>query len=1219
MAFQRVTETGDAGVYAWQDLTSANSSWCGYLLRQGAGAASTLTAEEAWSGYWGVPIQQLNGGIYLFCRSVPTDYPGLLARLSTYVEGLNQASQSGFRYVMWLENPNAADTLRGQQIPFVRGSSDMAGQVPVAASLKFRNIVFQIATGVSVTGDSTVPSLQLLPFGSASTLQFINTLGTPKVFGAVQSAATVGIGGTSGGRLEMRLRIRASDSVLQNDLVTMRTGVQYFYQRPKPISPQPEDTSFGDGATELVGMLNPVLDSTAAGNAMLRVWLDPIEHLDVERTAFLFVDDAGGSPPSFVSYFVSDAGATVTLLPASGSAGFVLSEEMYPLSFLNPGTQQTPTYYFTQVGSFELSSSAPAGNVNLLCGLAATETIGFVTGGTPAQTSLLTFFPRQPAFAPQYPLLAINLNEPNSPPPLPQLLTASYTTCWATVTPKPVPTPDDPVAGNTFYSQPHGAALFGNVGLADAAGADKDGPPSLGFFQTRLADLGTATAAQSFPLTPYRGSRLFWNADSAGLPGPFETAIVSPTRKVAVTSIVAAAGTTTPVTAGTADRKLTTTPQGLLAEIGTDRAARWQSILLGTNVDRGKTYKLEFRNIDTDLQSAFQTSQQFLVITKPKKPWNVAGDTTFDNLMSVEGWPFRIRSMQDAAPGDYSNVMIFKFLPGRISDLVKNPSNWTSADQFNDAGPQGLALVSQWLQDYIANARSMAGSSGSSQASYFENFLELVDSETWNGILMLKTDVEVSAFPAELRGLLGGIDLTSFNAHHLGVNVNFVQVDAAGAPQISGNSSIFGLIYYVDAAYQAQLALGANPDRPIAVAPGPYGFSVLTLKVLFENTAIRSFECRVQLTINQFFGESVLGIVEPAGLPLNLPSNSILLDGAYEDHGGQSAFTLGSKTSRLFLLNSNVLGTVEAVQTTYATLTPTTGSASDMVHARFSIAGYMNFKPVTDLDVFSFGSDWIDGKPGNSQGLYFSNLFLDVSFPGATPTQTTFSFITSDLTLNVVQSTSRRMSLYANFPLKLDSLLEGTASATPAKAGYLGMKLPKEVTLTGVKGAWHGLRFQLDMGTVGALADNAGLVSYLLASWSPGSGGTTGTYDASVGIQLPGTGGVGKLLSIQGVLKLSIGDGELLLGETSDKRPAYMLKIGKIALKFLIFSFPPNGNTVFFLFGDPQPEAPQTTMGWYAAYTKKSSAAPPRTIEGERVEGERSRELSAALSEIDGG
>jgi hypothetical protein len=1194
--FIRVTENNDAGLFEWQPVTDA--AWSGYLLTAGAGSLTELTAEQAWKNYWGVPIQGVNGGCYLFCSLRPSDAPALLARLLGYIAKLNNNVQGfAYRYLIWIENPDTLDDIRAQQIPFVRSGSSDNGQTQGFSSLKFRNIAFQVAAGVSLTADYDLPAISLLPFGSTSTLSFWNSIGVPKSFGAVTSAGVIAIAGEGAGRVEVPLRINVADSTLNNDLRTMRTGIEYFFERTDTV-----DT--GSGPVEVqreVGMLNPDLDRSSVGVAMFRVWLDPLKPLDASRTAFTFVANSGSPPPQFASYYVTDAGIVVNLTPVADVSGYVLAREMYPLRFLDPKNVQTPTYYFTPTGTFVVASDpAPKGPTNLMCGLSATETIGFNPTPAPDKSTIVTFFPNMPAHAIRFPLPAVDLNDPGSPRVEPKLLDDTYTTSWATVTPA-APQSVEVDANNIYYSQPHGASLFADVGTALAT---KEGPPSLGFFLTKAADLGTPVSSQSYPLTPYRGSHLESTGASASIDIPaFEATIVSPTRKQSILSIKQKQGIFAKqnVPLPTEDLKPTTTPQGLLAAIATSSGARWQSILLAQNTDGGRTYKLEFSNIDPVLQDAFQTNQQFLVVTRPRLEWNVPGGTVFDNLMSIEGWPFRIMVAQNINPGDYRNVLIFKFMRGKLSDLVTNPSNWTSAADFNEVEAQGLPLVSQWLQDYIAEARAMATSERlrEGQESYFRQFLDIVDSESWNGILALKVDVEVADFPPELKGLLAGIDLARFNAHHLGVNVNFVQTDEHGNPYIAGNSSLFGLIYYVNAAYEAQLALNASPDRPVPAPPGPYGFTVLTLKVLFENTAVKSFESRLQLTLNRWFGDSVQSIVDSAGVPQNLPSNSILLDGAYEERDGQSTFTFTSNSSRLFRLNSNVLGVVEVVQTTYSTLASEPGS--DLVRSRFSMAGYMNFIPAEGMDVFSFGSSWTDGKPGQRQGLFFSNLFLDISFPESAPTLPTFAFIISEIAFNMAQSTTRSTSLFPNFPLSVSALLAATAEENPGKIGYLGVSLPEGVRFTGLKGDWHGLRMQLDLGTMGALANNAGLTAYLLAAWSPNSGGTPRTYDASVSIQLPGTGGVGKLFSFQGVLKLSIGSIELLLGETADGRPAYMLKMAQIALRFLVFNFPPSGNTVFFLFGDPQPGAPQNTFGWYAAYNKTNQQQPssPGQLSGE--------------------
>ncbi len=1214
MSFERVAENNDAGLYAWSTTDDAPSGWTGYLLPQGAQALDSIPADDAWSDHWGIPIRGVNGGTYVFLEAAPADVDALLDRLLAYIDRLNIVmGNRAYRYLMWVANPDdTADDIVAQQINFVKAERGDGGSVAVLSQLSFRNVSFDAEAGVRLQSDAAAPSISLVPFQTEATIGFTNAIGPPRSFGKINVPMVVGIAGPAPGRLEGAVELKVADVNRRNDLRTMRTGIQYFFDREIDVNPG----STVELEKRLIGRLYPMLDRASTGKTTMRVWLDPTRPLDTSRTSFVFTDGGDGSPvPEFGSFYVTDSGHIVRLTPVAGSGGFALQAERYPVEFIEPQQPQTPTYYFTPMGQFAITKvvpppGAPADSPvsdNLLCGLGGTETIAIAPSSESYDGDLLTFYPDQRAYAPRFPLPDVDLNLPQAPAVEQELLGPEYTTAWATIERGSAPSGGDaascadevPTDPNVYFSQPDGASLFADKGQAARAANGGDEPPALGFYPTKMADLAEPSVDRSFPLTPYAGIHLETGGDILKpweVPD-FESQIVSPTRKQQITAIKREQGVLDlpPASPETADTQKTTSPQGFLVDVSTESASQWVSMLLATNTDQGLQYDLKFSPLDALLQDAFQTNQQFLVVTQPARPWNTGEGTTFENTIAIEGWPFQINVPKQATPGACDNVLIFKFVPGQLSEHIKNPSNWTNASDFNDDVGSGLALVSQWLQDYVSEAREMAAFEASQglRESYFQQFLDIVDSDTWQGVLALQVDLDLGAFPPELKGLLGGIDLSRFRAHHLGMQVNFVQPQADGELGISGNSSLFGLVYYVDTAYQAQLQNGGSPDRPVAAPPGLYDFKVLTLKVLFENTAVKTFESKLQLTMNEWFGDEVLAIVDPKGLPLQIPSNSIIIDGAYEEHDGHSTFTFSSHSKLLFLLRSNVLGAVEAVQATFSTLTDHgAGAVTDFVRSRFNLTGYMNFRPAAGLDAFSFGSEWAEEQPGERAGLYFSNVYVDLSFPLSAPTERTFAFEIGGISFDEQQSEAREKSLYPNFPLKVAGLLRGTAGETPEKLGYLGMTLPAEASFRGLRGDWYGLNLQLDLGTMGALADEAGLTAHLLFAWSRASGETGETYDVSATIQLPGTGGVGTLFSIQGVLKLSISDIQLLLGETQDGRPAFMLKLSQLALQFLAFKFPPSGNTVFFLFGNPEKGSDQHTLGWYAAYNKEKKPLP---------------------------
>ena len=143
-----------------------------------------------------------------------------------------------------------------------------------------------------------------------------------------------------------------------------------------------------------------------------------------------------------------------------------------------------------------------------------------------------------------------------------------------------------------------------------------------------------------------------------------------------------------------------------------------------------------------------------------------------------------------------------------------------------------------------------------------------------------------------------------------------------------------------------------------------------------------------------------------------------------------------------------------------------------------------------------------------------------------------------------------------------------------------------DVALGGVDGGpWLGLEFQLNMGSPGKLAGAVGLTSSLLVAWAPTSAGDA--FGAMVGLELPGTQGGAELISLENILKLSIG--QLRLAIDRDKTPAaFLLMMTEIALKFLgLLKIPPSGSTSFYLFGNPEPGAGPSGLGWYAQYDKE--------------------------------
>jgi hypothetical protein len=393
------------------------------------------------------------------------------------------------------------------------------------------------------------------------------------------------------------------------------------------------------------------------------------------------------------------------------------------------------------------------------------------------------------------------------------------------------------------------------------------------------------------------------------------------------------------------------------------------------------------------------------------------------------------------------------------------------------------------------------------------------------------------------------------------------------------------LIHYEDSAF-------VEPAPSEAVAPvlpdqsHDYDFILLSLKALFARSAVQSFESYAQLTISGLFGAPVTTMGGDGANELN----TIIFSGSYQDSGGTPTYGLTSSADCTFAFANNVL---QRVEITGAQLT--TRQVGDPVISWFELQGYLDFAcvngPGGSFDVFSFGNE--TNVQDMRKGLSFAGLGIQMSFhPALQPADPApynskqLTFQSGEIRFDIATSTPRRCSLFQEFALQLNGLSSGDDQSAPSAAGYL--PVIGEATFSGVDGKpWWALSYQLDMGTPGALAGDVGLHSTLLTAWTPTSSGASG-YEAFLGIELPGTGGGASLISLQNVLKLSIGQIRLTV-----VNGAFLLMLTDIALRFLgLMKIPPNGNTLFYLFGNPAGASGPSGLGWYAMYQKDPPPQP---------------------------
>ncbi|MHA7777314.1 hypothetical protein [Roseibium sp. M-1] len=963
---------------------------------------------------------------------------------------------------------------------------------------------------------------------------------------------------------------------------------------------------------DLADTLNTVtpLNGTPAGAPRSGLWFTGT-NIDRSRTLLR-------------SYYRTVNGDPVTLYPVGLDAiGPGLAAAGFIFSVGQRVSDTTEDFHAGPFGDFVIDTRpGPNGSTaELLCGLSGAEFISVLPGTAADAAARLRFFPYKPAYTDVFPPIVASPTGPQTDNRI--LLKDDYTTSWVAVMP---PSSSDA----TYAAQPDGAALFGYDPYVWAKQNAVLGHVDPG---QKLPGDGSTV----FPMVPYAGfapsgSQLGFDQEKSR---DFESMIVGPTRRSkiglpgggAVLSARAHASGKPCfeglAASGTGDGNTRfTTPSGQIATIDTKSgSADWQEILLG-QITTPEASQMAFELPSEELQSAFQTNQLFLVVANDKHLLRTGG--SFENRLNIGGWTLGANIGQSPQFGDYANVMIVKGKRGKLYDptlpkdenLVANPSKWTSADVFaapttegNDTpDPSQLINLSQWLQDYFEDALSQPDKES------FEAFNRIAQDETWTGVIVLRA--KIVSPPSDLAGISAGVrDVDRYYAHHFAVKISQIKSEPkSGGIKIDGQSSVYGLIYYEDSAYLPPKA--GEPVQPVVPQPSEdYDFITLTLKVLFENTAVKTFSSYTQLTMNRLFGS----LVTSMGTGGN-PYNSVVLAGTFQDNDDKP--TYGMKTAGDFIYNmtNNVLEKVEFVSAEMLTI----AAGPPTTQIRFTLNGFLGFhvmKTIDDVpvDYYSFGSD--TGKEEPRTGLSFSNLALDMSFdtpdpdaPPAVVKNRVIAFDSSQIGFNIQASTPRAGSLYEALSLDLEGLVSGPADGeSPAALGYLNVVT--NARMGGLGKSWNGLKFRLNLGTAGELAGKLGLNAYLLLAWAPDS--TAGpdvnnviNYRASTGLNMPGTSNGAPLISLQNVLAMSYGTIQLLyedksnaallhpatlrplvprvaLAGTTDKQ--FMLLLNEIAIKFMgLLKLPPNGSTAFYLFGDADPAAGRKTgLGWYAAYNNE--------------------------------
>lgn len=901
----------------------------------------------------------------------------------------------------------------------------------------------------------------------------------------------------------------------QQNLADLDIGLRYFHA-VNPTDPPRQGEDFF-----LASLRYPIF----AAGLVLYANLDPLAPLNAARSFLAFnASDAGqaanGAAAAVASNYSTSLGYGLSLTPlAAGAAQTAFAALVFATNQQASAASAHDPFYLVPRGDFVLT--APVGaTVGAMGGLSGVEFFSIESA-----TSIVSFVPAQDAFAPGFaPGEVPGFTAPLSPVTPP-------TTALATL--------GTPRGQVDYFAQPDQAVLH-NTGGTFGTGATTIAP--LAPVQVQAATLAwppDTAAGAVFPWLPYGGLN---GADFAPY-RQLESQIASPRRRRALTGGATKAVPRAAAAHAAGLSPYSTTPQGFLASY-TGGVVESMDVVLAKMASGSE---LVLTGVSGDLLAAFQSNKMFLVVSDPAEisaylaataQITVGGDAseTWKFMLGPDTWTSTVR------PG---TILIVKFFDEPLDQLVGLQSAWSFPSTFNTDPNRTATTIAGMIQAATA-----------SNDPDYDAFLDAATRASWNGILVLNALAPLTELPAELAGLAPGIDQNLFYAHHIGIDASKI-LNHGGSLDIAA-SSIFGLINYV--------------VGDIAPSGDPFAFEVQQLKVLFLNSTVAAFSSVIELEINSLFGE-------PAALePVATSNNIVKLYGVCQTHvvAGQEidtyVFTTQAGEPSVFDMTSSVLNAVQLSQGQFVTVTADDPATTTV--ARFQFWGLLDFAALEGFDVFSFGREADAASPS---GLSFGNLVIQMTSHPQTPdVPPVYVFDASALSLDMASSVSRAGGFHSHFPLTVNGFTQAKAGTTPQALGFMGLQTP--LTQASLAFPWYSLNFNVNLGSPGALAAQAGFVATLTAAWSPTLGAN---YSVFTGLSLPGSSGAKRQVTIEGLFDITFKTLEIVAVGTT-----YIMVLYDIGFSFLSFTFPPSGQVNFVLFGDPGAPSGNTSLGWYAAYAK---------------------------------
>lgn len=291
----------------------------------------------------------------------------------------------------------------------------------------------------------------------------------------------------------------------------------------------------------------------------------------------------------------------------------------------------------------------------------------------------------------------------------------------------------------------------------------------------------------------------------------------------------------------------TVTPQGFLVQVSED--GRWQFIRVAQ--ERDNDISVEFKRPDRNapwfLEQALSRPSSFLVATRSPKSSN--GRDELGKLeVGANGWKLSCDFTATSAVVSRRPILIAKFGPGKITDLLKNTDQWALSDKFNDLPSQTQSDATNAIAalETLVKGQSPLESGADLPDRVCEAYgrlLAKLNDPRFNGIVILNAESFLDQLPDGVIALAAGesANFGTLLVPIMGVDISRVDTNMLQKP------SVFGAIHHY-----------TKDDVKDPKEKG-YALKLQNIDTHIENTKLTSFVAKARMWTGSLMGNAMKG------------------------------------------------------------------------------------------------------------------------------------------------------------------------------------------------------------------------------------------------------------------------------------------------------------------------------------------------------------------------